>query len=78
MRAKTRYRMWLECYANEGLTEGDVQELAAYNSRVCRGVVHTPEYVERMRDVQERFKRAREESCRREGITVIVMGDSNG
>lgn len=24
-------------------------ELAAYNSRVAKGIVHTPEYVERMR-----------------------------
>jgi hypothetical protein len=31
------------------------QELAEYNTRVSKGIVHTPEYVERMRLEQEAF-----------------------
>lgn len=30
-------------------------ELAAYNDRVSKGIVHTPEYTERMRREQARF-----------------------
>ncbi len=30
-------------------------ELAGYNDRVSKGIVHTPEYVERMRREQEAF-----------------------
>ena len=33
----------------------DVEELAEYNSRVSRGVLHTPEYVEKMRRLQEQY-----------------------
>lgn len=29
--------------------------LADYNARVSKGIVHTPEYVAMMRDVQRRF-----------------------
>lgn len=36
-------------------------ELADYNSRVAKGIVHTPEYVERMRQEQVAFNREQEQ-----------------
>lgn len=35
-------------------------QLATYNAEVARGIVHTPEWVEKMRLEQERFDAGRE------------------
>jgi adenylosuccinate synthase len=34
----------------------EFQELAAYNTRVSQGVLHTPEFVARMAGLQGRFE----------------------
>ena len=33
----------------------DVEQLATYNSEVSRGIVHTKEYNQKMKDMQEQF-----------------------
>lgn len=33
----------------------DFEALATYNAEVARGIVHTPEWVEKMRHEQDRF-----------------------
>lgn len=41
----------------EPLSRIEVERLAMYNAEKHRGIVHTPEYAERMTALQERFDR---------------------
>lgn len=43
-------------------------ELAAYNTRVAQGVVHTPDYVKRMAAQQATFAREQERDLRTRGF----------
>ena len=56
------------------LSEHEVNELAEYNSRVRRGIVHTGEYAARMRALQERFNRAQDDRLRAEGWVLTENG----
>lgn len=49
-------------------------DLATYNSEVARGIVHTPEWVEAMRNQQERFNAQQAERAEREGWIIIPAG----
>jgi hypothetical protein len=45
-----------------GLTQYEMERLATYNTEMDRGLMHTPEYKEEMRKLQEIFDRAARES----------------
>jgi hypothetical protein len=40
-----------------GLTRDDVDRLAEYNAERMRGIVHNPEYVDKMRKLQGKYHR---------------------
>jgi hypothetical protein len=59
---------WSERYHREHRWD----QLARYNAEVSRGLVHTPEYVERMRLEQEAFNAERRAEWEAEPRVVIL------
>lgn len=51
----------------DALPSEDVTRLATFNSERSRGLMHTPEYAERMAELQRRFNEAREAEARARG-----------
>jgi hypothetical protein len=50
-----------------GLTPNELLALATYNAEVGRGIVHTDEYDDRMRELQEQFDDSNRPQSAREG-----------
>lgn len=53
------------------LSHEEIDRLATYNAEVYRGLVHTEEYAERMRVLQERFSCSWRERAEREGWVIV-------
>ena len=56
--------------------EFEWDELATYNSEVARGIVHTPEWKEKMAREQRRFRDWQQEWYDKRGIPVKILGSS--